>query len=72
MQALADFCSSPQGRLYAQVCERYGVDPGAVFDDDVAAFNLRLGLIVTAPEVEETSPGITTDLAQQMKAMAHG
>lgn len=44
MMVLAAFASSDEGQLYAASCERWGVDPGAILDDDVMAINLRVGL----------------------------
>lgn len=59
MRVLAAFASSEEGRLYAATCERWGVDPGAILDDDVLAINLRVGLAKTMiPEADETlDPG---------------
>lgn len=46
--ALADFIASPDGRLYRSVCANYGIDPGAVFDDEALAFQMRAGLMYAA------------------------
>ena len=46
MRDLAAFVSSDEGRMYGATCERWGVDPGAIFDDDVLAYNMRVGLIL--------------------------
>ena len=44
MRDIAAFVSSEEGRLYAATCEKWGVDPGAIIEDDVLAINLRVGL----------------------------
>jgi hypothetical protein len=58
--AIAEFALSPGGRVFATVCDRWGVDPGGMFpDDDVLAFNLRAGLMVGVrhtPELVEQAP----------------
>jgi N-acyl-D-aspartate/D-glutamate deacylase len=52
--ALASFASSEDGKTYAMVCERWGVDPAAFLeDDDVLAYNLRAALAVSLHEPEE-------------------
>lgn len=59
MRVLAVFASSEEGRLYAATCERWGVDPGAILDDDVLAINLRVGLaraMIQEPE-SDLDPG---------------
>ena len=59
MRVLAAFASSDEGRLYAATCERWGIDPGAILDDDVLAINLRIGLAkAMTPESEgDSDPG---------------
>jgi hypothetical protein len=53
MRDVAAFASSDEGRLYATTCERWGIDPGAILDDDVLAYNLRLALVMAdRPEPE--------------------
>jgi len=47
VREIAAFVSSDEGKTYGRVCKDWGVDPGAVFDDDVLAYNLRLGLSVS-------------------------
>ena len=42
MPSLAAFAASDAGLVYAKVCERWHVDPGAVFHDDVLAYNARV------------------------------
>jgi hypothetical protein len=44
---LASFAASDAGKLYGRTCERYGVDPGAVLDDEVLGVNLRVVLAVS-------------------------
>lgn len=68
---LAAFATSQTGKMYGHVCERYGVDPGEILEDDVLAFNLRAAIaLATLPEIEpEQSEGFTNpDLYEQMKA----
>ena len=56
MRVLAGFASSEEGRLYAATCDRWGIDPGAILDDDVRAINLRVGLAKTMlPESKDDS-----------------
>jgi hypothetical protein len=47
MAAIAAFASSIEGKRYAAVCDRWGVDPAACISDDVAAYALRAALFVT-------------------------
>ena len=54
--ALAAFARSDNGRFYADVCERFGVDPGAAIDDDVLAFQLRAALAVMAAKRADDNP----------------
>jgi hypothetical protein len=60
MAAVAAFARSDQGRLYATVCDRWGIDPGARFSDDVVAFNLRAALMAAQPV--EVPSGLEADL----------
>ena len=53
MRELAAFASSEEGRLYAVTCERFGVDPGAIFSDDVMAINARVAFAKVLSEVRE-------------------
>ena len=55
MRELAAFASSEEGRLYAVACERWGVDPGAIFSDDVMAINARVAFAKVLSEVSESS-----------------
>lgn len=54
MREIAAFVSSDQGRLYGNICDRWGLDPGAIFDDDVLAHNFRVGLAVAEQPMEST------------------
>jgi len=56
MRELAVFASSEQGRLYAMTCERFGVDPGAIFTDDVMAINARIVFAKMLSETREPEP----------------
>ena len=56
MRVLAAFARSEEGRLYAVTCERFGVDPGAIFDDDVLAINARLAFAKVLSEEAEGEP----------------
>lgn len=51
--AIAEFVQSDAGALYRMSCERFGVDPGAVLEDDVLGYNLRVGLLVASLDTEE-------------------
>jgi hypothetical protein len=42
MQALADFITSPAGKLYEAVCRQNGLDVGATFSDEIVAMNVRV------------------------------
>lgn len=62
MRDLAVFASSEAGRLYGASCDRWGVDPGGIFDDDVLAYNFRLGLAgAMAAEAAEADEPEETD-----------
>lgn len=41
MRALGSFVGSTEGKFYGLVCDRYGIDPGAPFRDEVVAYNVR-------------------------------
>ena len=41
---IAEFVRSDAGRLFGEVCERYGRWPGDAFDDDVIGYNVAIGL----------------------------
>ena len=49
---VAQFAMSDSGKVYGRTCRQFGVDPGAVLDDDVMAANLRVALAVA--DVERT------------------
>ena len=53
--AIAAFAGSTEGDIYAMVCRHYGVDPGAIFADDVDAFMMRQALMVrsTLPRISD-------------------
>ena len=74
MERLASFVRSDDGQFYAAVCDRYGVDPGAITDDEHLAFNIRAGLLHVeakrrkALSENTTQGGIVTDLAERMAA----
>jgi hypothetical protein len=81
MRVLAAFASSDEGRLYAAACERWGTDPGGIFDDDVMAINARVAFAKAMKEAEGTSePDEHADLVEQAQrggerireAMRHG
>lgn len=55
MTALASFAMSQTGLMYARICDRWGLDPGAPLEeiDDVLAFNLRGALALAMREKTE-------------------
>lgn len=71
---LAAFASSSTGRAFGQTCERYGVDPGSVLDDDVLAFNLRAALAIATTPEETQDPSVRGNpgLYEEMKRMNRG
>ena len=71
MRDLAVFASSEEGKLYGATCARWGIDPGAIFDDDVLAYNLRLGLIGAMHE-DETTDEAANHQALVDRALAAG
>jgi hypothetical protein len=69
--SVADFIASPDGELYGRYCEAYGKDPGAVFSDDVVAFQVGLAYLLRrqpTPPLDD-STGIVTDLDAQIRNM---
>lgn len=61
MAAVARFLERPNALLYAQSCERYGVDPGGFIDDEFLALQLRVGAAVaTSGAPEEPAQDETT------------
>lgn len=72
LERLADFAESRAGKVYRDVCERFGVDPGRPLDDDFMAYQLRLALALAHPsedvaEEEEQSDGAATLRESQRK-----
>lgn len=51
-----DFAASPNGRMLAVVCERFGKYPGDFFADDVIGFNFAVAL--ATQDVETLDPGL--------------
>ena len=48
---------SEEGQLYGATCQQWGVDPGAILEDDVLAYNLRVGLTVAMAATEREDEG---------------
>jgi len=74
VSGLRDFVDSRAGKLYAQVCERWGTDPGAPLEevDDVLAYNLRAALALIPAEAEtsvDATGAVKTNLEEQMAAV---
>ena len=61
-EGVAAFASSEEGRLYAVTCERFGVDPGAIFSDDVMAINARVAFAKVLSEAEECLKAMGTPI----------
>lgn len=64
MAAIAAFAKSDQGRFYAALSDRFGVDPALGFSDDVVAVNLRAALfraLTQDVEKEEEGPTLATN-----------
>lgn len=40
LESLAEFIASPEGALYGAYCRTYGKEPGAIFADEVLAFQV--------------------------------
>ena len=77
LDGLARFALSRSGKVYAATCERFGVDPASILDedDDVIALSFRTALMHSlmsdqpeAPEVDDR-PGIVTDLDKVIARM---
>jgi hypothetical protein len=70
---LATFAQSAGGKLYRDVCERFGVDPAAGLDDDVLAYQFRVALAVAhqeEPAAGEPDPfKATREAAATVRAM---
>jgi hypothetical protein len=58
MKALAKFVRSDEGRFYGLVCEKYGLDPGAPFDDDVTAYNVRAAFLASSVTESDAGPSV--------------
>ena len=79
LDGLARFALSRSGKVYAATCERFGVDPAAILDedDDVIALSFRTALMYSlmgdreeAEAVEhDDRPGIVTDLDKVIARM---
>jgi hypothetical protein len=69
---LAAFALSPEGTVYRQTCEFWGVDPAKDIGDDVLAADFRTALILTRPKEEpvDDRPGIVTNLEDEMREIA--
>jgi hypothetical protein len=50
MAAIAAFAQTPQAKMLATICDRFNVDPGSLFADDVLAFNFRAALMTIPVE----------------------
>jgi hypothetical protein len=71
--ALASFIESPAGRFYGRVCAATGYDPGAAFDDDVIAFQVRAAYAIRDAEDQQVPPGgVRTDLDARIREMNRG
>lgn len=57
MADVARYLERPNAKLYALVCERYGVDPADVIDDEFLAVQLRVGAVVIDTSEPETAAG---------------
>ena len=71
MRELAAFASSEEGRLYAVACERWSVDPGAIFSDDVMAINARVAFAKVLSEAV-SEPSMDEHGAMVEQALAGG
>lgn len=60
--AIAAFAGSQEGEVYGLVCDRYSLDPGAIFDDDVEAFMMRQSLMLRSSRVP---PPEVTDIYEE-------
>lgn len=69
MKALAEFVRSDEGKFYGLVCERYGLDPGAPFDDDVIAYNVRAAFVAVGA-LESPEPSV--DVSPSGRIVASG
>jgi hypothetical protein len=74
LEHIATFAESKDGKLYRDICERFGVDPGAALDDDVMAYQLRVALAIShrAEPTDATQPDPfeeTRRAAEKVRAM---
>lgn len=57
LEQIARFAESKSGKVYRDVCERFGVDPARDFYDDFLAFQFRLALAIAHPvDTEPDAP----------------
>lgn len=59
--AIERFAASDQGKLAALACDRWGVDPATLVDDDVLGFNLRVGLAAALRDADEEREPTSVD-----------
>lgn len=76
LEQLANFAESHGGKVYRDVCERFGVDPAQFLDDDVLAHQFRIALAYAhrppAPPKENTAPDAfaeAREAGEKVKAM---
>jgi hypothetical protein len=75
VEAVAAFADRPNALLYANSCERYGVDPAAILEDDFLAAQLRVALALIRPESVQEEPApdpfaTTAAAAQKVRELA--
>jgi hypothetical protein len=61
MPGIAQFARSESGQMYLMACERFGVDPGAAFDDEVVAHNFRVALILSSVDSKQDGTVVIHD-----------
>ena len=63
LDGLARFALSRSGRVYAASCERFGVDPASILEeeDDVIALNFRAALMYALATPEQTYDDVPTE-----------
>ena len=67
---VAQFAMSDSGKVYGRTCRQFGVDPGAVLDDDVMAANLRVALAVADVDEPEEPDTFADSRAKAQAAFA--
>jgi len=78
VRELAAFASSPAGKAFARIEERWGRDPAASLEeiDDVLSHNLRVAFIMTlaedTPEEHEDAVTATKAAGEKIRALANG